>query len=264
LEEKSKTVLITGASVGIGYELARVFAREGYALVLVSRDRNALQRVAEELGRDYKTVSKIISKDLAQPLAPGEIFEELEREGTEIDVLVNNAGFGVFGPFSDTDLEKELSMLQVHMMSLTHLTKLFLKKMTERGAGKILNVASTAAFQPGPMMAVYYATKAYQVSFSEALANELRGSGVVVSVLCPGPTRTEFQKRAGMRPSEFFNRIAMEAADVAEAGYRGLMRGRVVVIPGFMNRLLAFIVRFVPHGFTASVIRRVQHRRLQT
>jgi short-subunit dehydrogenase len=263
LEQKSKTVLITGASVGIGYELARVFAREGYALVLVSRDRDALQRVAEELSRGCKTASKIISKDLSLPSAPREIFEELEGEATEVDVLVNNAGFGVFGPFSETDLETELAMLQVHMASLTRLTKLFLKRMLERGAGKILNVASTAAFQPGPMMAVYYATKAYQVSFSEALASELYGSGVTVTVLCPGPTRTEFQKRAGMRPSQLFNWVAMEAADVAEAGYRGLMRGRVVVIPGFANKLLAFIVRFVPTGFTAAVIRRVQRDRLR-
>jgi hypothetical protein len=263
LEERSKTVLITGASVGIGYELAKFFAGEGYALVLVSRDRNALQRVAEELGRDYKTVSNIISKDLAQRSSPREIFEELEREAIEIDVLVNNAGFGVFGPFSETDLEKELAMLQVHMTSLTHLTKLFLKKMLDRGAGKILNVASTAAFQPGPMMAVYYATKAYQVSFSEALANELRGSGVTVSVLCPGPTRTEFQKRAGMRASKLFNRFAMDAADVADAGYRGLMRGDTVIIPGFVNRLVAFAVRFIPRGFAASAVRRIQAKRVK-
>jgi short-subunit dehydrogenase len=247
--------------VGIGYELAKIFAREGYALVLVSRDRNALERVVAELGRDYKTVSKIIVKDLSLPSAPWEIFEELERDAIKVDVLVNNAGFGVFGPFSKTDLEKELSMLQVHMTSLTHLTKLFLKKMLERGGGKILNVASTAAFQPGPMMAVYYATKAYQVSLSEALASELRGSGVVVSVLCPGPTRTEFQKRAGMAPSKLFNRFAMDSADVAQAGYRGLMRGDARIIPGFVNRLLALIVRFVPSGFAAAAIRRIQAKR---
>ncbi|MGH7833970.1 MAG: SDR family NAD(P)-dependent oxidoreductase [Candidatus Binatia bacterium] len=263
MEETSKTVLITGASVGIGYELARVFAREGYALVLVSRDRNALQRVAEELGRDYKAVSKIISADLSLPSSSREIFEELEREGIEIDVLVNNAGFGVFGPFSETDLEQELSMLQVHLSSLTHLTKRCLKKMLERGAGKILNVASTAAFQPGPMMAVYYATKAYQVSFSGALASELRGSGVTVSVLCPGPTRTEFQKRAGMAPSKLFNRFAMDSADVAQAGYRGLMRGDTLIIPGFVNRFLALIVRFVPRGFAAATIRRIQAKQVK-
>jgi hypothetical protein len=259
---ESKTALVTGASVGIGHELARIFAREGYALVLVSRDESALGRVAAELQRDYKTASKVLSKDLSLASAPQEIFDALERDAIKVDVLVNNAGFGVFGRFSETDLKKELSMLQVHMTSLTELTKLFLKKMVEKGDGKILNVASTAAFQPGPMMAVYYATKAYQVSFSQALANELRGSGVVVSVLCPGPTRTEFQARAGMAPSPLFNRFAMDAAEVAQAGYRGLMRGDSVIIPGFVNRLLALVVRFVPRGFAAAVIRGIQAKRV--
>ena len=259
-----KTVLITGASAGIGYELAKLFARGGYALVLVARDKGALRRVAEELSGQYKAAVKVIAKDLSLPAAPRDLYNELDRTGIAIDVLVNNAGFGVMGPFATTSIEKELAMMELHMISLTHLTKLFLKPMLARGAGKILNVASTAAFQPGPFMAVYYASKAYVLSFSAALASEVRGSGVTVSVLCPGPTRTEFQPRAGIPPSKLFNRLAVDATAVASAGYKGLERGQIVIIPGCANKMLALGVRVVPRAWVAAVIRRIQKGRLKT
>ena len=262
--QEKKTALITGATSGIGYELARLFARDGYQVVLVARDREALERVANELAREYTATTKVITKDLASPAAAEEIFSEVNRDKTNVDVLVNNAGFGLLGAFVRTDLKKELAMIQVHIASLTHLTKLFLKGMLERREGKILNVASTAAFQPGPLMAVYYASKAYVLSFSLALANEVRDSGITVSVLCPGPTRTAFLRRAGVKPSEMFDRIAMDAAAVAIAGYEGLMRGESVIVPGFMNKALAFTVRVAPRSWVTGMIRRIQERRLET
>jgi short-subunit dehydrogenase len=230
---------------------------------LVARDRQALRKVADELSSEYKSSVKVMAEDLAMPAAPDNIFRELERDRIDVDVLVNNAGFGVLGPFAKTDLAAELAMLQVHMASLTHLTKLFLRKMLARGEGKILNVASTAAFQPGPHMAVYYATKAYVLSFSEALASELHGSGVTVSVLCPGTTRTAFQQRAGMRPSALLNRIAMSAAAVAAAGYKGLGRNQTVIVPGFANKLFAFTVRIAPRHLVTTIVRRIQGKRIQ-
>jgi uncharacterized protein len=259
----SHTALITGASAGIGYELAKLFARGGYALVLVARDKGALKRVAEELSGQYKAAVKVMAKDLSLPASPRDLYDELERAGIEIDVLVNNAGFGVMGLFAATSVEKELAMMELHVTSLTHLTKLFLKPMLARGAGRILNVASTAAFLPGPFMAVYYATKAYVLSFSEALASEVRGSGVTVSVLCPGPTRTEFHRRAGIRASELFQRLAVDAAAVAAAGYEGLERGRIVIIPGLANKILALGVRVVPRAWVAAVIRKMQANRIK-
>ena len=261
---KGKAVLITGSTVGIGYEFAKLFARDGYALVLVARDEAALRRVAEELAGQYKAAVKVIAKDLSLPAAVRDLYDELERAGIAIDVLVNNAGFGVMGPFATTSVEKELAMMELHMVSLTYLTKLFLQPMLARGAGKILNVASTAAFQPGPFMAVYYASKAYVLSFSEALASEVRGSGVTVSVLCPGPTRTEFHQRAGIPASELFQRLAVDPEVVAAAGYEGLERGQTVIIPGCVNKMFALGVRLVPRAWVAAVIRWIQASRIKT
>jgi len=258
---KSKTALITGASSGIGSELAKQFAIDGHGLVLVARNKESLQRVADELTHAYRVPVKLIQKDLSVPSSPGEVFDELERESVHIDVLVNNAGFATYGLFPQTDLEAELAMMLLNMISLTHLTKLFLKKMLAKGEGKILNVASTAAFQPGPLMAVYYATKAYVLSFSEAIAHELRGSGVAVSVLCPGPTRTGFQQRAGMEGSKVFDWGVMDAGTVAAIGYRGLMKGKTVIIPGLKNKLLAFSVRFSPRNLAPHIVRMMQDKR---
>ena len=254
------TALITGASSGIGYELAKLFAREGYHLVLTGRNAQALARIAEELSPAPITIHVVI-KDLAQPNAASELVEELTRHGQHIDVLINNAGFGLSGFFATTDWRAELDMLQLHMITLTHLTKLLLPGMLARRGGRILNVASTAAFQPGPLMALYYASKAYVLSFSEALANELQGSGITVTALCPGPTRTEFQQRAGVEETKLMHSRVMDARTVARAGYRGLRDGKTVVIPGVGNRFLATLVKFLPRRVVTQAVRNIQEKR---
>ena len=255
------TALITGASSGIGFELAKLFARDGHHLVLVARGKEALLYAAGQLREQFDVPVRVVAKDLSRASAPEELIAELRQQALSIDVLVNNAGFGLYGPFAQTDLAAELEMIQVNMVSLTQLTKLLLPGMLERRAGKILNVASTAAFQPGPLMAVYYASKAYVLSFSEALANELRGCGVSVSALCPGPTPTGFQKRSGMKSSRLLSGYAMDAQTIALVGYHGLMRGRTVVIPGLRNRLLAQLVKFVPRDVVTSIVRTIQANR---
>ena len=223
MDSKTQTVLITGASGGIGYELAKLFARDHYNLVLVARSTDRLNSVAAEFQAQFGIAVKAIALDLAAVPAPKFLFDQLQREGVAVDVLVNNAGFGVFGEFAGRPEEEILGQIQLNVMALTHLTRLFLPPMLERRSGKIMNVASTAAFQPGPLMAVYYATKAYVLSFSEALANEVAGSGVVVSCFCPGATDTEFQKRAGMENSRLFKKIgAMNVETVARDGLPGV------------------------------------------
>ncbi len=255
-----KTALITGASTGIGRELAKIFAREGYHLVLVARNAQALYELAGSLQKKHGISVRTIPKDLSRPQTPEEIYEELGRDSLAIDVLVNNAGAGVGGLFKDTDLGAELSTIQLNLASLTHLTKLFLRDMLKRGSGKILNVSSTAAFQPGPTMAVYYATKAYVLSFSEALAEELRGTGVTVTCLCPGPTETEFQARAGISGIRLLQFRTMDAATVARKGYEGLIKEKTLVIPGIFNRLFAWGVRFVPRRLVTWGVRWLHER----
>ena len=254
-----KTALITGASSGIGYELTKLFAADGHHLVLVARDRQKLNQAAEELKAEFPVTVRILSKDLSAPFSPEEIFHEVQKESLTIDVLVNNAGYGVHGLFSGTDLATELGMMQVNMAALTHLTKLFLKGMLERGEGKILNVASTAAFFPGgPLMAVYYATKTYVLSFSQALTEELRGTGVSVTALCPGPTESEFFKRAGTEKRIILSRFKMDTKKVALAGYQGLMKRKAVVTPGLINQLIVFGSRFLPRNLLLRIIRKFQ------
>lgn len=252
------TALVTGASSGIGHELARVLARDGYHLVLVARSAERLQPVADELRRAHSVSVQLLAHDLSDPAAPEAIAAALQREGIALDVLVNNAGFGTHGLFATSDWAAESGMIHVNMMALTHLTRLVVPGMIQRRSGKILNVASLAAFQPGPLMAVYYASKAYTLSFSEALAEELRGSGVTVTALCPGYVPTGFQARAGIQqaPSGTISEI-LDARTVAEIGYRGLMRGDPVVIPGFRNRLSVLAVRLAPR----SLVRRLVGRR---
>jgi short-subunit dehydrogenase len=261
MDSKTQTVLITGASGGIGYELAKLFARDHYNLVLVARSTDRLNSVAAEFQAQFGIAVKAIALDLAAVPAPKFLFDQLQREGVAVDVLVNNAGFGVFGEFAGRPEEEILGQIQLNVMALTHLTRLFLPPMLERRSGKIMNVASTAAFQPGPLMAVYYATKAYVLSFSEALANEVAGSGVVVSCFCPGATDTEFQKRAGMENSRLFKKIgAMNVETVARDGYRGLMAGRTVIFSGLQNRLVAKSVRFAPRKLVTAVSRWVAEK----
>jgi uncharacterized protein len=254
------TALITGASSGIGLELASLAAQEGHDLILVARQRERLESIGRGLAEEYGVRVSVLDKDLADPASPAEIGRALAERGIAIDVLVNNAGLGVYGFFAKTSLDRELETIQVNVVALTHLTKLLLPGMLERRRGRILNVASTAAFQPGPIMAVYYASKAYVLSFSEALANEVAGTGVTVTSLCPGPTRTEFEGRAGS-PAEIAVRkkaFLMSASEVARHGWRGMKAGKRVVIPGFANRLLVQAERITPRRLVTAMSRRIR------
>jgi len=253
-----KAVLITGASGGIGYELAKLFAKDRYNLVLIARSAPKLTQFADELSRQFGISAKAVALDLTAAPAPQFLFDQLQREGIGVDILVNNAGYGVLGEFAKVSLEENLGQIQLNITALTHLAKLFLGPMIERHSGKIMNVASTAGFQPGPLMAVYYATKAYVISFSEALANELKGSGVTVTCLCPGATDTGFQGRAGVADTKLFKTLRpMDAKIVARDGYRGLMAGKTLVISGFRNWLVAESVRFSPRKIVTAVSRKL-------
>jgi hypothetical protein len=247
--------LITGASAGIGLELARIFARERYRVILVARNRKRLEEIAQEL---RPAEAQVLAIDLSLPNAPEEIHSAVPK----VDVLVNNAGFGLFGKFADQALDEELNMMQLNMTALVALTRLYLPAMISAGSGKIMNVASTAAFQPGPLMAIYYATKAFVLSFSEAIANELEGTGVTVTTLCPGPTATDFFERAQLQNSGLVKgRKIMDAKTVAETGYRALMAGKTIVIPGIGNKLLAQSIRFSPRSMVTKIVRRMQEER---
>lgn len=257
-----ETALITGASGGIGLDLAHLFARDGHDLVLVARSEDKLQALARDLEKHHHVTAHVIAADLSKPDAPSRLLEETRTRRLQIDVLVNNAGYGLNGPFSETDLQKELEMIQVNISALTHLTKLFLRGMVARRSGRILNVASTAAFQPGPLMAVYYASKAYVLSFSEALAEELRDSGVTVTTLCPGPTSTGFAAAADMTSSRLFTMTTpMTSMDVARIGYRAMLRGKRVAITGFRNKMSAQSVRIAPRSLVTKIVRKLQETR---
>ncbi len=254
------TVLITGASGGIGYELAKLFARDHHNLVLVARSADKLTQVAAELQPRGITV-KTIALDLAEPPAPKFLFDQLQREGITTDILINNAGFGAFGNFAQMPEEEILGQINLNITALTQLTRLFLPPMLALRSGRIMNVASTAGFQPGPLMAVYYATKAYVISFSEAIANELRHSGVTVTCFCPGATHTGFAKRAGTEKSRLFKQLgAMSAEKVALDGYRAVMEGRTLAISGAHNWLVAQSSRFAPRKMVTAVSRWVAEK----
>ncbi len=251
-----QTVLVTGASSGIGLEVAREAAAEGNDVVLVARSADKLEKLAAELRAAHGVTVRIVAKDLGAPGAPAEIVGELDRAGVRIDVLVNNAGIGTWGRFADSDPREELAELQLNVVALTHLTRLVLAGMVARRHGRILNVASTAAFQPGPLMATYYASKAYVLSFSEALDHELAGTGVRVTTLCPGPTTSGFQARARMQNARLVSGGVlgmMDAATVARAGWRGMKRGKRMVIPGLMNWMVAESVRFAPRRMATAI-----------
>ena len=252
--------LVTGASSGIGWEIAKLFAEDRKDLVLVARNRKKLEQLARDLTAAFGVSVRVMVKDLSDPRVPPQIFAELAQVKIEIDALINNAGFGVYGPFARTGIDKELDMIEVNVKAVTHLTKLALPGMLGRKKGRILNVASTAAFQPGPLMAVYYATKAYVLSFSEALANELKASGVTVTCLCPGPTETGFQERAALQGSRLVKLGMMSAQAVAADGYRGMLAGKPVVISGLRNWLVAESVRFAPRRLVTAVSRKVAEK----
>ena len=242
--------LITGASSGIGLELARLLAADGHDLVLAARNEPKLRELAEELG-DGRV--QVIATDLSDPSVVAAVHEQVP----DVDVLVNNAGVGDFGPFVDADPVKTLAMIQLNVTSLTELTRRYLPAMVERGEGRVLNVASTAAFQPGPLMAVYYATKAYVLSFSEAIAEELRGTGVTVTALCPGPTASGFQAGASMESSKLVRDKRLPTARaVAAVGHRAMLAGDPVAVVGARNKMLAASIRFTPR----PVVRRMVHR----
>ncbi len=259
-----KTALITGASFGIGLELARIFAREGHNLVLVARSADKLRQLASELEKSHSTRSLILAADLTEPGAAAYVLDQTTRANLTVDILVNNAGFGQYGLFVDNDLEECLRQIQLNVTTLTHLTRLYLPGMIERKNGRILNVASTAAFQPGPLMAVYFATKAYVLHFSEALANELAGTGVTVTCLCPGATATEFHKRAKATEMKLLSMGSMDASTVAEDGYRALIEGKPLIISGFKNWLVAQSVRFSPRRLVTAIARKTQEAKEPT
>lgn len=258
MNQKKETVLITGGSLGIGYALSRVFAANGSDLILVARARENLDQAADQLRLDHDVEVTVIPTDLARPESSQFLYAEVARRGRQVDVLVNNAGMGVYGPFAESDWPQNAALLQLNLVSLTHLTRLFLPDMIERKSGAVLNVASTAAFQPGPLLALYYASKAFVLSFSEALFNELQGTGVTVTALCPGPVPTEFQKRAHMEKAGIARGkvVAMMSAErVAKIGYRGFRKGKAIVIPGLLNKFGPFTLRFTPRALVRKIVR---------
>jgi len=251
-------VLITGASSGFGQEFARIFAKEKYDLILVARSQDKLEELAHELKEQNDILVKIITADLADPKSAKKIYESVIDAQLEVSILINNAGFATYGRFDTNDYQEELDEIEVNVVSLTQLTKLFLPAMIHAKSGRILNVASTAAFLPGPLMAVYYATKAYVLSFSEALSEELKGTGVSVSVLCPGPTKTGFATRAKLKNSPLFRNATNDVSRVVKAGYTGLMAEEVVIIPGIGNKLQVQLLRILPRGIVRRVVKRAQ------
>lgn len=244
------TALVTGASSGIGLELVRLLAADGHDVVCVARSAARLDELVAELGG-----ARALVADLADPDAAAKVASEVP----EVDVLVNNAGIGDYGPFAEADTAKTIGMIQLNVTSLTELTRAYLPGMLERGQGRVLNVASTAAFQPGPLMATYYATKAYVLSFSEAVAEEVRGTGVTVTALCPGPTASGFQAGAEMEASKLVKgRSLPTAAEVAAFGHRAMLGGKVVAVPGVKNKLGAVSARFTPRPVARRVVHRMQ------
>jgi uncharacterized protein len=249
-----KTALVTGASGGIGLEMARCLAWRNLDLILVARRKEQLASLADELMRDHKIKVMVVAQDISQPGAVQELHDELLTLGLEVDLLVNNAGLGFSSPFLEDDIAHDRQTIGLNISALTELCKIFGKDMAVRGRGGILNVASTAAFQAGPGMAVYYASKAYVLHLSEALSYELKGKGVTVTCLCPGPTRTEFFTNAGMTGSKLFKSpLAQDASRVAERGVQGFFAGKSLVFSSFANWLLSFTVRFSPRSMVTAI-----------
>jgi hypothetical protein len=255
------TALITGASNGIGLELAKVHASKGGDLVLVARNKSKLDELKSELESHYKVSVYTIGKDLSANNSAQEVYDETTKQNIQIDYLINNAGFGDFGMFVETDWSKELHMINLNITTLTQFTKLYLQDMVKRKSGKIMNVASTAAFQSGPTMAVYYATKAYVLSFSEAVNNEVSDKGVTVTTLCPGATESGFQAAAAMEESNLVKGKKLPTSkEVAEYGYASMMKGKTIAIHGLMNYLMANSVRFMPRALVVKLTRKIQDK----
>jgi short-subunit dehydrogenase len=248
--------LITGGSVGIGAALAEVFAEHGHDLILVSRNRDKLEARGRAIGDKFGVDVACVSEDLADPQGARRLHQAVAGRGLDVHYLVNNAGVGLYGKFAATDLDAELKMIQLNLTSVVELTKRFLPPMIERRSGRILNVASTAAFVPGPWMSIYYASKAFVLSFSEAIDYELKSYGITVTTLCPGPTESEFKVRAGSQRSRLFEAFVMDAPTVARVGYEAMMKGKVVAIPGMRNKLIPVAARLVPRPMIAKLSHR--------
>jgi short-subunit dehydrogenase len=253
------TALVTGASGGIGLELARIHARKGDHLILTARSEDKLKAIKNELEAAHSIQVHTLPCDLCKPGAAYALYEQVKAAGAEVDYLVNNAGFGQFGLFHEAEWAKQEEMIQLNITALTHLTHLFVPHMVRRGRGRVLNVASTAAFQPGPLMAVYFATKAYVLHFSEAIHNELSGTGVTVTALCPGPTESGFQAAAAMEESAMVKGKKLPtSAEVAAYGYRAMMQGKAVAIHGLSNKLLVLSGRLAPRSLLVKLVRSIQ------
>ncbi|WP_347922417.1 SDR family NAD(P)-dependent oxidoreductase [Pontimicrobium sp. SW4] len=254
----NKTALVTGAATGLGLELALLLAKDSFNLILIDIDAVNLEKAKLQITSLHDIEVILLVKDLCLPNIAEDIFAEMS---SPIDVLINNAGFGLFGSFSNTDWNREMEMLQLHVITTTQLTKLLLPDMIERGSGKILNLSSLAAFQPGPLMSLYYASKAYILSFSEAIANELKGTGVTVTALCPGPTRTSFQSTVSDSSAD--NKIGFNMAcpkQVALYGYKAMHKGRIVAIPGMFNKFLSILPRVFTRKRATSIVRIIQEK----
>jgi len=255
----NQTALITGASSGIGMELAKIHASNGDHLILVARSLEKLEKLKSEIESTTHVKVKVIQKDLSRAGAALEVFQEVAAQNIQVDYLINNAGFGDYGWFYETSWEKEQQMINLNITALTHFCKLYLPEMVKRGSGKIMNVASTASFQAGPGMAVYYATKAYVLHFSEALHSEVREKGVTVTALCPGATESGFSTAANMEDSKLFKGKRLPtSAQVARYGYKAMMKGKAVAIHGMMNSLMVNSVRFVPRSWVVALVKKIQ------
>jgi short-subunit dehydrogenase len=260
---KSQYALITGATSGIGKEFAQLLAQDGINLVIIARNENRLEEVRRDLENEYSINVFTISRDLADPAAPVRVFKILEREGIVLNILVNNAGFNVYGLFEETDLEEELKMIRLHIVAVTEMTKLFLRQRSRQVVNEILNVSSIAGMVPGPLVSVHFATRAYILNFSLALSNEYKGSDVHVTCLCPGPTKSKFFDRAKMsnvrlasgKPIKLMN-----AKEVAATGYNALKKRKVIVVPGYRNKILAFMASIAPRTMATRITRWLMER----
>ncbi len=252
-----ETVLITGASSGIGMGLAKLFAADGSDLVLVARREDRLNELAEKLKSEHGIEVHVLPKDLSKKTSPKEIFNHLKKEKIEIDVLVNNAGFGSRGTVSELDTDLQVDMVQVNAAALTHLTSLFLPGIIERGQGGILNVGSLAGFQPGPNLAVYFATKAYVLSFTEALAEEISNPNIKISCFAPGPVKTEFGEKSDLEDSLLFKLSLMDLEPAVKAGYEGFRKGKTIVIPGLKQQIVPFLNRFTPRLIVRKIAKKL-------
>lgn len=253
-----KTALVTGAASGFGFEFSKLLAADSYNLILVDYNEPALVKAKELLSHNYPVMVECIVFDLSLPQAAIYIFEK--AKGKQVDVLINNAGFGLFGYFAKTDWQTEEAMINLQVTTLTHLTKLFLPDMLTRGSGRIMNISSVAAFQPGPLMAIYYATKSYILSFSQAIANEVKGTGVTVTVFCPGQTKTRFQENVALKSHSEISKShwIVDAAIVAAVGYRAMQTGKTISVPGFANKLIVQLNRIMPRKTATSLVRILQ------